>query len=66
MNVNGQFHATAALTPGKEHPILIGQVAGYVLGAVWNQWQREKFLHLTVIEFRSLSPFKDETTRKRK
>jgi len=38
MEVSGQFYASAALSPGKEPPILIGQEAGWALELLWMLW----------------------------
>jgi hypothetical protein len=35
MEVNGQLHAPAALTPGKELPVPIGEEAGWAPQSVW-------------------------------
>jgi hypothetical protein len=42
MEVSGQLHVLAALTPGKEALISIGSEAGWAPELVWMQWQREK------------------------
>jgi hypothetical protein len=39
--VSGQLHAPAALHPGKEPPVPIGQEAGWVPEPVWTTWTRE-------------------------
>jgi hypothetical protein len=38
----GQLHAPAALSPGKEPSVPIGQTAGWVPEPVWKTWRREK------------------------
>jgi len=40
MEMSGQLHGPAALPPGKESPVPIGQEAGWVTEL---QWRREKF-----------------------
>jgi len=35
MEVSGQLHTPAALSPGKEHPAPIGWEAGWALEPVW-------------------------------
>jgi hypothetical protein len=42
MNGNGQLHAQAALPPGEEPPVTIGQEAGWAQEPVWTLWRREK------------------------
>jgi hypothetical protein len=37
-----QLHASAALTPVKEHPVPIAEEAGWVPEPVWMLWRREK------------------------
>jgi hypothetical protein len=39
--VSGQLHAPAALPPGKEPPLSIGQKAGWAPEPVWTTWRRE-------------------------
>jgi hypothetical protein len=39
--VNGQLHVPAALLPGKEPPVPIGQEVGWTLETVWTMWRRE-------------------------
>jgi hypothetical protein len=46
MEVSGQYHAPAALTPGKEPLVPIGQRAGYAPEPVWTLWNTEKSLPL--------------------
>jgi hypothetical protein len=41
MKVNGQLHAAAALSPGEERPVCIGQEAGWAPESVWKLWGRE-------------------------
>jgi hypothetical protein len=44
--VSGQLHAPAALPPGKETLVLIGQEAGWAPESVWMTWWSENsFLH---------------------
>jgi len=43
MEVNGQLQAPAALPPGREPLIHIGQEARRDPEPVWTWWQREKF-----------------------
>jgi hypothetical protein len=40
MEMNGQCHALAALPTGKEHPVLIGEEAGWALELAWTLWRR--------------------------
>jgi hypothetical protein len=42
LEVCGQLHAPAALPPGKEPPVPIGQEAGCAPEPVWTLWRREK------------------------
>jgi hypothetical protein len=44
MEVSGQFHAPAALPPGKESPVPVGQESGWEPVSFWTRWWREKFL----------------------
>jgi hypothetical protein len=44
MMVNGQLHAPAALSPGEDPPVPIGQEAGLAPEPFWTLWRREKFL----------------------
>jgi hypothetical protein len=44
--VSGQIEAPAALSPGKDTPVLTGQEAGWALGPVWTLWWREKISFL--------------------
>jgi hypothetical protein len=39
--VCGQLHASAALTPGKELLVPIGQEVGWTPEPVWTTWRRE-------------------------
>jgi hypothetical protein len=41
MEVSGQLHAPAALPPGKEPLVPIGQEAGWAPEPVWMRWWRE-------------------------
>jgi hypothetical protein len=43
MEVSGQLHAPAALLPGEEFQVPIGQKAGWAPEPVWTRWWREKF-----------------------
>jgi hypothetical protein len=43
MEVSCQFHAPAALPPGKEPPVPIGYEAGWAPEPVWMLWRRENF-----------------------
>jgi len=52
MQVSGQLRAPAALLPGKEHPVLIGQ-AGWAPELVWKRWRREKSYQCPCREFNS-------------
>jgi hypothetical protein len=56
MEVNGQFHASAALTLGKEPSVPIGCETEWTQEAVWTLHNEEKFLPLPGIEPRSSSP----------
>jgi hypothetical protein len=51
MEVNGQLHAPAALPPGKEALVPIGQEAGWNPEPFWTWWWREKFpgLYINII-----------------
>jgi hypothetical protein len=42
MEVSGQLHAPAALTPGKEPPAPIEQEGRWAPESVWVLWRREK------------------------
>jgi hypothetical protein len=42
MQVGGQLHAPAALRPGKETPVSIGQKAGLDPEQVWTRWRKEE------------------------
>jgi hypothetical protein len=44
MNASGQLQDPAALLPGKELPVSIGQEAGLGLEPVWKRWSIEKYL----------------------
>jgi hypothetical protein len=39
--MSGRLHALAALTPGKEPPVPIGQEAGWAPESVWTWWSLE-------------------------
>jgi hypothetical protein len=41
MDVSGQLHATAALPPGKEHPIPTVYEAEYAPELAWTRWRGE-------------------------
>jgi hypothetical protein len=43
MEVSGQLHAPAALSPEKEPLVPIGEEAGWASEPFWTQWRREKF-----------------------
>jgi len=43
MEVSDQLHAPAALPPGKESAVSIGQEAGWAPDPVWKRCRREKF-----------------------
>jgi hypothetical protein len=43
--VSGQLHAPAALPPGKEHPVHIGQEAWRAPEPVWTRWREKKCQH---------------------
>jgi hypothetical protein len=43
MEVSGQLHAPAALPPGKNSLVPIGQEAGWAPEPFWTRWWREKF-----------------------
>jgi hypothetical protein len=43
MEMSGQLHSPAALFPGKESMVPIGQEAGWTPEPVWTRWWREKF-----------------------
>jgi hypothetical protein len=43
MEVSGQLHAPAALPPGKELLVPIGEEAGWAPEPFWTWWWREKF-----------------------
>ena len=40
--VNGQFHSSANLPPGKSHPVAVEQAVGCIPGHVWTIWGTEK------------------------
>jgi hypothetical protein len=42
MEVSGQLHALATMTPGKEPPVPIGYEAGSAPEPVWTLWGKEK------------------------
>jgi hypothetical protein len=42
MEMSGQLHAPAALSPWKEPSVLIGKEAGFTPELVWTLWRREK------------------------
>jgi hypothetical protein len=42
MEVSGQLHAPAVLTPGKEHPVPIGEEAEWAPEPVWTRCRIEK------------------------
>jgi hypothetical protein len=44
LEVSGQFHASAALTPGKELPVHVGREAGWVGWSAWAWWRTERNL----------------------
>jgi hypothetical protein len=48
MKVSGQLHALAALLPGKEPPVQIGE--GWEPKSVWRLWMREKKVAFPEIE----------------
>jgi hypothetical protein len=50
--VSSQHHATAALSPGQQVPIV--QEAGWAPEPAWTLWKREISLSLLIIEPRSL------------
>jgi hypothetical protein len=41
LEVSGQLHSQAALPPGEEPPVPIGQEAGWAPEPVWTMWRRE-------------------------
>jgi hypothetical protein len=43
MEVGGQLHGPAALPPGKEPLVAIGEEAGCAPEPVWTRWWKEKF-----------------------
>jgi hypothetical protein len=43
MEVSGQLHAPAALPPGQEPLVPIGQEAGWAPEPFWTRWWKEKF-----------------------
>jgi hypothetical protein len=43
MEVSGQFHEPAALSPRKGPSVLIGSEAGWSPDPVWSRWRREKY-----------------------
>jgi hypothetical protein len=51
MEVNGQLHAPAALSPGKELPVPTGYEVRWAPEPVWMLWRRENLLPLPRIEF---------------
>jgi hypothetical protein len=51
--MSGQLHAPAALTPGKEPPVRIGEEAGWASEPVWTTGE-EKFLTPPGLELRPL------------
>jgi hypothetical protein len=52
MEMSGQIHALAALSPGKEHPILIEQQAEWAPEPVWNGCEEKESLPLPhIVEF---------------
>jgi hypothetical protein len=44
MEVSGELHALAALSPGKEPLITFGYEAGWAPEPAWTLWSREKYL----------------------
>jgi hypothetical protein len=44
MEVSGQFHAPAAVSPGKEPQVPIGQEPGCAPESIWTLFSREKSL----------------------
>jgi hypothetical protein len=57
MEVNGQFHAPAALPPGKEPGLPIGREAGWAPGLVWTLCRRRKSLAHPWNRAPAVSPF---------
>jgi hypothetical protein len=41
LEMSGELHAPAALPPGKEHPVHIGEEVGWTPEPVWTTWRRE-------------------------
>jgi hypothetical protein len=44
MEANGQLHGPAALSPGEQTPVTIGEDAGWTPEPVMTLWRREKSL----------------------
>jgi hypothetical protein len=44
MEVFGQLHALAVLSPGKEHQVTIGYEAGWAPERIWMLWSRDTSL----------------------
>jgi hypothetical protein len=45
LEVSGQLHAPAALSPGKEPPVPIGLEAGWAPDPGWTTWRSENCFH---------------------
>jgi len=56
MVVSGQIVATAALPPGKGHPLSIEWEASWAPESLWTKWRREKSPLPPRIETRSSNP----------
>jgi hypothetical protein len=55
LEVSGQLHAPAALSPGKEPPVPIGQEAGWAPRAGLDDVEKRKFLTLPGLELRPVA-----------
>jgi hypothetical protein len=60
MEVNGQFHAPAALAPSKEPLVPIKLESGWAPEPVWTQWQREIIPAVPGIESSTLPFFNNK------
>jgi hypothetical protein len=58
LEVRGQLHAPAALSPGKAHPVSIGKEAGWAPKFAWTKWREEINLSPTGARNPTSSPSK--------